>query len=126
MKRLLAVGCLLLVIGYWSFVNAQDTSAASTNPAAQEELKGYETYNYTSAIDGDLQNYKKSLEQRIGEIKYVLGLVGITSESTLQEAASKDATCLRLDTAIKLLAEQKKNLTDVKMYKKSEAKEAKK
>ncbi len=133
MKRLLAVSCLLLVVGCWSAVEGQDasgnvksqtrqTDAGQTSNVKSEELKGYEAFNYTGTIDGDIANYRKSLDQRIGEIKYVLGLVGITSESTIQEAASKDATCLRLDTAIRLLGDQKKNLADVKIFKKAEEK----
>lgn len=122
MKRLLAVGCLLLVIGTsTSSVQAQENQKAEIS-SQNEVLKGYEAFNYTGTIDGDIANYKKSLDQRIGEIKYILGLVGITSESTIQEAASKDATCLRLDTAIRLLGDQKKNLADAKIFKKAEEK----
>lgn len=83
-------------------------------------IEGYEQFDAVQKIDKDIADYKKGFEQRITEIKYVLGLVGITNEATIQEAISKDATCLRLDTAVRVLDEQKKSFADVKMFKKQQ------
>jgi len=85
-----------------------------------EELKDFEVFDLAKTIDTDVAAYKKSFDQRVQDIKYVLGLVGITSETTLQEAIGKDATCLRLDTAIRLLADQRQKIKDTKIFKKAE------
>lgn len=109
---------LLLVIG--SVLIAQEKP--NTNHQLPITIEGYEQFDAVQKIDKDIADYKKGFEQRITEIKYVLGLVGITNEATIQEAISKDATCLRLDTAVRVLEEQKKSFADVKMFKKQEVK----
>lgn len=112
MKKILFV-FLFLVLSASLF--AQEKADSSSTGS---ELKGYEQFDALAKMNNDVADYKKAFEQRIQEIKYVLGLVGITNEATIQEAISKDATCLRLDTAVRILEEQKKSFVDVKMFKK--------
>jgi len=85
-----------------------------------EELKDYESYNHAALIDADINKCKQSYEQRVEEIKYILGLIGITNDNIIKEAVLKDAVCTKLDTAIRVLADQKTVISEMKIYKKKE------
>lgn len=123
---LIAICLLFLVIGgQWSVISGQEVKGqksevkdASTSSA---QIEGYEQYNAIQKIDDQLASVKNSFDQRVQEIKYVLGLIGITSEATIKEAMEKDATCLRLDTAMRVFEDQKKQLAGLKIFKKLES-----